>query len=117
MPGMDNINWDQHKLTEKSAHGVFQDKDFREILQRAISGGHPMIARQTSKGHVQIYIKDDGIVNAAGTSGGGRGANNFEGEMRKAHRSVGMDFPRKNESLKQFQRRMQRQQGNNNEQE
>lgn len=117
MPGMDNINWDQHKLTEKSVHGVPIPKEHREVLRRAVLGGHPMIARQTSKKHVQIYVKDDGLVLTSGTGGGGRGAENFEGDMRRAHRSVGKDFPKKNESMKQFQRRMEKQQGNNNGQE
>lgn len=115
MGGMDNINWDQHKLTEKTARGVFQDKQQQEILQRAVSGSHRLIARQTSKGHIHIYVDGDGIVTAGGTGGGGRGYVNFEGDLRRAIRSVGGDFPRKQESIKQFQRRMQKNQGGENQ--
>ena len=115
MGGMDNINWDQHKLTEKSVHGVPIPKEHREVLQRAVAGGHPLIARQTGKSHVQIYIKDDGIVLTSGTGGRGRGAENFESNVRQNMRGIGKDFPRKGESQKQFERRMQKKQGNDNE--
>lgn len=92
-------------------------KDGQDILARAVSGGHPMIARTTAKGHIQVMIKDDGIVVTSGTGGGGSGNANFESELRRAHRSVGRDFPRKNESMKQFQRRMAKNQGDSNEQQ
>ena len=83
------------------------DKDKKDVLMRAIDSGHPMIAQQTRSGHVTIHIKDDGSVVTSGSgSKGNRGTQNFESELRRAHKSVGSDFPRKTESLKQFQRRM-----------
>jgi hypothetical protein len=105
MGGMDNLNWDQHRLTERSVHGLNMPRDHREILARAVSGGHPIIARQ-GKDHVKLYIKDNGIVVASGSGGRGRGSQNFESQLRRGHRQANTDFPRKNESLKQFQQRM-----------
>lgn len=106
MPGQDHLNWDQHRLTEKSVKGIQMSKDGQDILARAVSGGHPLIVRYTGKGHIQVLVKDDGMVITSGSGGRGSGNDNFESELRRAHRSVGKDFPRKNESMKQFQRRM-----------
>ena len=115
MGAMDNVNWDQHKLTEKSVKGIPMPKDGQDVLSRAVSGGHPLIARKTSKGHIQVLIKDDGIVIHSGTGGRGSGNENFESALRRAHRSIGRDFPRKNESMKQFQRRMANRQDDTDE--
>lgn len=106
MAAKDHVNWEQHRLTEGMVHGVSMDKESREILKRAVSGGHPLIARKTQSNHIQIMIKDDGMVTTAGTGGRGRGSANFESELRRGIRSVGGDFPRKNESIKAFQKRM-----------
>ena len=111
MSAKDHLNWDQHRLTEGMVHGMHVDKEYREILIRAVSGGHPLIARQTNNSHTQILIKDDGMVTAAGSGGRGRGFANFESELRRGIRSVGGDFPRRDESIKAFQRRMQKNQG------
>ena len=111
MTAKDHLNWDQHRLTEGIIRGLSVPKEHREILTRAVSGGHPLIARPTNSGHTQILIKDDGMVIAAGSGGKGRGFANFESELRRGIRSVGGDFPRRDESIKAFQRRMQKSQG------
>lgn len=117
MTAKDHLNWDQHRLTEGMVHGVPMDKESREILGRAVSGGHPLIARRTQNSHVQIIIKDDGIITHAGTGGRGRGSANFESELRRGIRSVGGDFPRRNESIKAFQRRIQKNQSSSEQQD
>jgi hypothetical protein len=71
MPGQDHLNWEQHRLTEKSVHSLGFDKERREILARAISAGHPLIARVSGRNHIQILIKDDGMVTTGSTPGGG----------------------------------------------
>ena len=115
---INNINWNQHKLTEKGVHSLTMPKDMREVLSRAVTGGHPMIATHTGGTHLRIYIKDDGMVHTTTTGGGqGRGTANFEAELRRSHRSVGRDFPRRNESMKAFQKRMAKNQGGDSEQE
>lgn len=109
-----NLNWDQHRLTEKSVYGLKMPRDMRDVLARAVSGGHPMIAHVSNKNtHIRIYIKDDGIVGTSSTGGRGRGTANFEADLRRAHRSIGKDFPRGNESMKQFLKRMEKQQSDN----
>ena len=103
-----NLNWEQHVMHAGHVRSLSTDKDKKDVLMRAIDSGHPMIAQQTRNGHVTIHIKDDGSVTTSGSgSGGNRGTQNFESELRRAHRSVNSDFPRKAESLKQFQRRME----------
>lgn len=115
---INNLNWDQHKLTEKGVHSLTMPKEMREVLSRAVTGGHPMIAMHTGKSHIRVYIKDDGIVHTTSSGGGqGRGTANFEAELRRGHRSVGKDFPRRNESVKAFQKRMTKNQGGDSEQE
>jgi hypothetical protein len=105
--GLNHLNWDQHRLTERMVHGVDMPKDMREILMRAVQGGHPMILQKTAKNHTVVHIKDDGSVVSAGTGGRGRGNKNFESQLRRNLRSVGADMPRKGESMKQFIKRRQ----------
>lgn len=112
---INNVNWEQHKMHEGHVRSLSAEKETKEILMRAIQSGHPMIAIQPKSNHIKIYVKDDGIVTTGGTGGGGRGFANFEAQLRRAHRSVGSDFPRRNESLKKFQERMKK--GNKDEQE
>lgn len=112
---INNLNWEQHKLTEKGVHSIAMPRDARDVLARAVSGGHPMIAMHKGS-HIKIYIKDDGIVTTTSSGGRGRGVANFESDLRRGHRSVGKDFPRKNESPKAFQKRMAENQSNNTEQ-
>lgn len=78
---------------------------------RAVQGGHPIIAEISRSGHAKIHIKNDGTVVAAGTGGRGRGDKNFEAQLRRNLRSVGADMLRKGESLKQFTKRTQANQG------
>jgi len=107
MPSSSNLNWEQHVMHAGHVRSLSTDQDKKDVLIRAIDSGHPMIAQQTRNGHVTIHIKDDGSVVTSGSgSKGNRGTQNFESELRRAHKSVGSDFPRKTESLKQFQRRM-----------
>lgn len=106
-----NLNWDQHRLTENSIHSVKIGREYRDILARAVQGGHPLIAQSTRSGHYTIHIKDDGSVVFAGTGGRGRGTANFESQLRRNLRTVNADFPRKNESMKQFERRIAKKQG------
>lgn len=112
---INNLNWEQHKLTEGGVNSIKLPKDMREVLARAVSGGHPMIVMHKGS-HVKVFIKDDGIVTTASSGGRGRGTANFEAELRRNHRSIGKDFPRKSESPKAFQRRMAKNQSNNTEQ-
>lgn len=102
-----NLNWEQYVMHAGHVRSLSTDKDKKDVLMRAIDSGHPMIAQQTRNSHVTIHVKDDGSVVTSGTgSSGKRGTQNFESELRRALRSVGSDFPRKTESLKQFQKRM-----------
>lgn len=108
MPSSSNLNWEQHVMHAGHVRSLSTDQDKKDVLIRAIDSGWPMIAQQTRSGHVTIHVKDDGSVVTSGSgSSGKRGTQNFESELRRAHRSVGSDFPRKTESLKQFQRRME----------
>ena len=108
MPSSSSLNWEQHVMHAGHVRSLSTDQDKKDVLMRAIDSGYPMIAQQTRNGHVTIHIKDDGSVVTSGSGGkGNRGTQNFESELRRAHRSVGSDFPRKTESLKQFQRRME----------
>jgi hypothetical protein len=116
MASAESLNWDQHSMKEGHARSLFHgDKDRQGIVIRAL-GGARMIGHKSSK-HIKIYIEGDGLVTTASSGGGGRGAENFESQLRRAHRSVGMDFPRHGESTKAFQKRMERKQGNVDEQQ
>ena len=90
------------------------DRERREIVTRALSGARMIGMRGNN--HVKIYIEGDGMVTTA-NSGGGRGSENFESQLRRAHRSVNSDFPRLGESVKAFQRRLAKNRGSNNEQQ
>ncbi len=108
------FNWEQHTMKEGHVKSLKTDSDRKDVLIRAIVSGHPMIAEQRRNGHIMVHVKDDGSVTTSSTGGkGNRGAKNFESELRRAHRSVGSDFPRKNESDKQFQKRMAKKQNPN----
>lgn len=111
MVSANSLNWEQHIMTAGHVRSLKTDKDRRDVLIRAISSGHPMIAEQRRNNHIVVHVKDDGSVTTAGSGGGGRGVDNFESQLRRAHKSVGSDFPRKNESDKQFQRRMDNKNG------
>lgn len=116
MASADSLNWDQHSMKEGHARSLFpKDKERQGIVIRALSGAR-MIGHGGASSHVKIYVEGDGLVTTA-NSGGGRGSDNFESQLRRAHRSVGKDFPRHGESLKAFQRRMERKQGNVDEQQ
>lgn len=115
--GIDHLNWDQHSMKEGHVRSLGMDRERQEVMIRALQSGHQFIGVKSGGNHIKIYIKDDGLVTTASTGGERRGVDNFESQMRRNLRTVGKDFPRRNESLKAFQRRMARQQGNNNEQE
>lgn len=115
MASADSLNWDQHSMKEGHVRSLFKsDKDRQAIVIRALAGAR-MIGSGGGSKHVKIFIEGDGLVTTASTGGGGRGAENFESQLRRAHRSVGMDFPRHGENPKAFQRRMERKKGNVNE--
>ncbi len=115
MVSANSLNWEQHIMKEGHVKSLKTDKDRKNVLIRAIGSGHPMIAEQRRNGHIVVHVKDDGSITTASSGGGGRGVENFESQLRRAHRSVGSDFPRKNESDKQFQRRMANNQKPNEE--
>lgn len=103
-------------MREGHARSLFpNDKERQSIVIRALSGAR-MIGHGNNDKHVKIFVEGDGLVTTA-NSGGGRGSENFESQLRRAHRSVGHDFPRHGETLKAFQRRRERKQGNVDEQQ
>ncbi len=108
------FNWEQHTMTVGHVRSLSTDKDKKDVLIRAIASGHPMIAEQRRNNHIMVHVKDDGSVTTSSTGGSdNRGTQNFESRLRRAHRSVGSDFPRKNESDEQFKRRMAKKQNPN----
>lgn len=115
MASANSLNWDQHSIKEGHVRSLFSnDRERQDILIRALGHGARMIANPSSK-HIKIFVEGDGIVTTPATGGGGnRSLENFEAQLRRAHRSVGKDFPRRGESDKAFQRRLQRQQEQNN---
>jgi hypothetical protein len=116
MVSANSLNWEQHIMTAGHVKSLKTDKDRRDVLIRAISSGHPMIAEQRRNNHIVVHVKDDGSITTSGSGGSGnRGVENFESQLRRAHKSVGSDFPRKSESDKQFQRRMANKQKPNEE--
>lgn len=115
MVSANSLNWEQHIMTAGHVKSLKTDKDRRDVLIRAISSGHPMIAEQRRNSHIVVHVKDDGSVTTSSSGGGGRGVDNFESQLRRAHKSVDSDFPRKGESDKQFQRRMAKKQKPNEE--
>jgi len=112
MASSNSLNWDQHSMTEGHVRSLFPEKDRREVVIRALKGAR-MIGIRGSNNHVKIFVEDDGIVTVGGT-GRGRAWANIESDLRRAHRSVGKDFPRSGESDKAFERRMQRQKEQDN---
>lgn len=106
MGNENTVNWEQHRVTEKSARGIPLGKEHLEVLRRVAMGPVLVRAHVQRNGHVQIHIKDDGIVGTSGTASDGRGFKNFEADMRRNIRQLGHDFPRHGEELNQFQRRM-----------
>jgi hypothetical protein len=104
----DKLNFDQMRVTPKNVHGLGLDKDYSEVVARASSGPVPLIVVKQRNNHFRVHIKDDGIVTGAGSGGRGRGHQNFESDLRRNIRQLGHDFPRRNESQKQFERRMQK---------
>jgi len=116
MVSANSLNWEQHIMTAGHVKSLKTDKDKKDVLIRAISSGHPMIAEQRRNGHLVVHVKDDGSVITSGSgSSGHRGVENFESQLRRAHKSVDSDFPRKGESDKQFQRRIAKKQKPNEE--
>jgi hypothetical protein len=103
----DKLNFDQMRVTPKTAHGLGLDKEYSEVISRAASGPVPLIVVKQRNNHFRVHIKDDGIVTGAGSGGRGRGHQNFESDLRRNIKQLGHDFPRRNESQKQFERRMQ----------
>jgi len=105
--GIEHLNWDQHSMKEGHVRSLIpNDKDKQDVVIRALHGARMIGIRGTN--HLKLYVEKDGMV-TVGLTGEGRGTQNIESEIRRAHRSVGHDFPRKKESIKQFQRRMQKQ--------
>jgi len=114
MASADSLNWEQHSMREGHVRSLFAgQKDRQDIMIRALNGAR-MIGHGGGSRHIKIYVEGDGIVTDSASGGGGRGAENFEAQLRRAHRSVGKDFPRRGESDKAFQRRMQRQKEQDN---
>jgi len=108
--GIGHLNWDQHAMKEGHVRSLIPgDKDKQDVVIRALNGARMIGVRGSN--HLKIYVENNGMV-TVGLTGSGRGTENIEAELRRAHRSVGQDFPRKRESLKQFQRRMLKQQSN-----
>lgn len=111
MASSNSLNWDQHSMTEGHVRSLFSEKDRREVVTRALKGARMIGIRGNN--HVKIFVEGDGIV-TIGNTGRGRASANIESDLRRAHRSVGRDFPRSGESDKQFERRMQRQKEQDN---
>lgn len=114
---INKLNWDQHSMKEGHVRSLGIDKERQDVLIRALQSGHQFIGMKSGGGHIKIYIKDDGLVHTASTGGDRRGVDNFESQLRRNLKGIGKDFPRRNESMKAFQRRMAKQQGGDSEQE
>lgn len=113
MASAGSLNWDQHSMKEGHVRSLFQDKERREVVTRALKGARMIGVHGGNRNHVKIYVEGNGMVTVS-TSGKGRALENIESDLRRAHRSVGKDFPRLGESDKAFERRMQRQQQQDN---
>ena len=95
MANESNLNWEQHALSEDRIRSLTTHKPFREVLSRISQASTPVMGHKTHSGHIQLRIKDDGIVHMASTPSDHRAVKNMESFVRKKMIEVGHDFPRK----------------------
>jgi hypothetical protein len=91
----DNLNWEQHSLTEDHVRSLTTDKPFREMLSRVSQGSTPVMGHRTGSGHIQLRIKGDGVVHMASTPSDHRAVKNMESLVRRKMVEIGHDFPRR----------------------
>lgn len=95
MSGGDNLNWEQHALTSDHIKSLTPDQDFRDMLTRVSQGTTPVMAHKTGSGHIQLRIKEDGIVHMASTPSDWRAVKNVESRIKRHFAEIGHSFPAK----------------------
>jgi hypothetical protein len=95
-----NLNWEQHALNSERIKALTPDRDFRDMLSRVSQGTTPVMAHKTGSGHIQLRIKDDGIVHMASTPSDWRAVRNIESRIQRQFAEIGHSFPAKAGKMK-----------------
>ena len=95
-----NLNWEQHALNGERIKALTSDRDFRDMLSRVSQGTTPVMAHKTGSGHIQLRIKDDGIVHMASTPSDWRAVRNMESRIQRQFAEIGHSFPAKAGKMK-----------------
>lgn len=99
-----HLNWEQHALNDDHIKSLTSDRDFRDMLSRVSQGTTPVMAHKTGSGHIQLRIKDDGIVHMASTPSDWRAVRNVESRIQRHFKEIGHSFPAKAGKMKKKDR-------------
>ena len=99
-----HLNWEQHALNDDHIKSLTSDRDFRDMLTRVSQGTTPVMAHKTGSGHIQLRIKDDGIVHMASTPSDWRAVKNVESRIQRHFKEIGHSFPAKGGKMKKKDR-------------